>query len=241
MKPNPLKEITQEWVGWGELIGNLIKFCHAKRVVEIGVQYAETTIHLCEAVKTTKGFVNGFDMFGPVPDSAYENTSYGKLSKCLEKLKKHKLHVKLHQMDTRTEEFRQKMNELYSEKGIDLAFIDACHSYDGVLNDFEVVYPLLSRTGIIVFHDTYSHVGLRKFNTDLRTKYYDGTFDVIELPFGKSGKRTGLTILVKRSFMLTNTGIINFKHDPDMKAEEIYEYENKFLLDEIERAKPEND
>jgi predicted O-methyltransferase YrrM len=240
MEPKPLKEITKDYVHWGDLISKLAVFCHAKRIVEIGVQYADTTIHLCRAAKKVKGFVHGFDVFGPLPDTAYEEKSYGKLSKCLDRLKLHKKFFQLHQMDTRTDEFKEKINDLYKEKGIDLAFIDACHSYNGALNDFKIIYPFLSRTGIVVFHDTYSHVGLRKLNIDLRTKYYDGTFDVIELPFGKSVKRTGLTILVKRSFMDTNCGIINTSHDPEMKPEDIYEYENNYLLNEIKSSKLEN-
>ncbi len=108
MEPKPLKEITKDYVHWGDLISKLAVFCHAKRIVEIGVQYADTTIHLCRAAKKVKGFVHGFDVFGPLPDTAYEEKSYGKLSKCLDRLKLHKKFFQLHQMDTRTDEFKEK-------------------------------------------------------------------------------------------------------------------------------------
>ena len=51
---------------------------------------------------------------------------------------------------------------------------------------------------------------------------------------------SGLTILVKRSFMDTNCGIINTSHDPEMKPKDIYEYENNYLLNEIKSSKLEN-
>ena len=238
VKSAPLKELKHDFVHWGHLIGAFAAFTQAKTIVEIGVQQAKTTSHLCKAAKRYGGHVYGFDMFDPVPNSAYEKGSYGNLEQCHSTLKRYKDYYTLYKMDVRTDKFKKTLEKV-TNGNIDLAFIDACHSYNGALNDFKNVYPLLSKTGIVVFHDTYSHVGLRKLNVDLRTKYYDGTFDVIELPFGK--KRVGLTILVKRSYMFTNAGIINFDHDPDMKEEEVYKYENNFLLDEIKRSKPENE
>lgn len=38
---------------------------------------------------------------------------------------------------------------------IDLAFIDACHQSDVVLQDFNDLYPFVAHNGFIVLHDTY--------------------------------------------------------------------------------------
>ena len=228
-------------ISWGQLISSLGLFTYATTIVEIGVQRANSTKHFCEAMKKTHGFVYGYDTFEPVgayikkPGTRYGG-SFGSLEACTEALKEYD-NFKLTKINTHSPEFADILIQDLGHKKIDIAFIDACHSYDGAVKDLQTVYPLLARTGIIVFHDTYSHVGLRKLNIDLRTKLYDGTYDVIELPFGRGNKRLGLTIVVKRSFALTNTGILNIEHDEDMKREDIYDYENNFLLNEIEKAK----
>ena len=181
----------------------------------------------------------GYDIFKPFgayvkrPGTKFGG-SFGNFEECKRVLEPYN-NVKLTRTNTHNPAFIDILKKDLGDKTIDIAFIDACHSYDGALKDFQSVYPFMAKTGIIVFHDTYSHIGLRKLNIDLRTKFYDGTYDVIELPFGLSNKRVGLTILVKRSFAFTNAGIINTDHDKDMKHEEVYDYENNFLLNEIEK------
>ena len=50
----------------------------------------------------------------------------------------------------------------------------------------------------------------------LRTKYFDGTYDVVDLPFGKSDIRTqiGISLLVKRSFPLVDNSIFEICGSP---------------------------
>jgi len=40
-----------------------------------------------------------------------------------------------------------------AETGIDLLFIDGDHQYDGVMKDFENMFPLVNKGGIIIFDD----------------------------------------------------------------------------------------
>jgi hypothetical protein len=91
--------------------------------------------------------------------------------------------------------------------GIDFAFIDACHSYLGVSNDFFAIYPRLTPAGVIAFHDTLKIDGCRQFVFDLRTKYNDGTFDISDYPFGYGDRRCGVTLLTKRSYGVLPIGI----------------------------------
>ena len=115
---------------------------------------------------------------------------------------------------------------------IDFAFIDACHSYKGVTNDFQSVYPLLSKTGIIVLHDTLKIDGCREFVLDLRTKYYDGTYDIQDL-FGGNNDM-GLSILTKKQFPVIDINIdqicgsISSPNDIMDREKEIY---NKSIND----------
>jgi hypothetical protein len=106
--------------------------------------------------------------------------------------------------DTRSEKFPNLLKKKCPI--IDFAFIDGCHSYYGLKNDFEAVYPLLSSRGIIAFHDTLMIDGCREFMLDLRTKYNDGTFDIVDFPWG-GGSRVGVSLLVKRSYPEIKVGI----------------------------------
>jgi hypothetical protein len=104
-------------------------------------------------------------------------------------------------------DFELKLNNLLNKNPIDFAFIDADHSYIGIKNDFEVVYPRLSKQGIIAFHDSLIIDGCREFVFDLRTKYFDGTFDIVDFPFGYGKRKVGLTLLIKRSYPLVDREI----------------------------------
>ena len=62
------------------------------------------------------------------------------------------------------------------------------------------MYPLLSLNGIIAFHDTLRISGCREFIIDLRTNYYDGTYDIVNFPYGNGNRRVGVSLLVKRTY-----------------------------------------
>ena len=72
---------TSEMLPHGELISAYAKFCHARVIVEIGVQYGNTTSYLCEAAKRTDCKVYGYDFFPDVLD----NTLIDKYIKCNDK------------------------------------------------------------------------------------------------------------------------------------------------------------
>jgi len=211
---------------YADYLKSLCCFCNAKTIVEIGVQHGNTTLKLCEAAKFTNGCVYGYDYFEPI--GAYGDMGLNKEN--IENLLKSKYNSSLFKI-TKTNTFLDSFSELLktdTSGSIDFAFIDGCHSYNGITNDFLKVYPLLSETGIIAFHDTYSHTGCRLFVIDLYTKYNDGTFDVINLPFGGGRERYGLTILVKRSYPLYKAGIIYENHDLNIKKEDVYNIERNW-------------
>ena len=47
----------------GEFLSMICKFGYYQHIVEIGVQFGDTTVHLCEAAKMTNGKVFGYDFF----------------------------------------------------------------------------------------------------------------------------------------------------------------------------------
>ena len=99
------------------------------------------------------------------------------------------------------------------------------------------IYPLLGDDGIIAFHDTHTHIGLRKFVIDLYEDLNDGTFDIINLPFGHQEQRDGLTLLSKRSYPNTNKGITVSTHDPEMVDKDVYKLENSWYDSELNKRK----
>jgi predicted O-methyltransferase YrrM len=176
----------------------IIKYIGAKTIVEIGVAWGSTTKYLCEGAKETGGHVYGFDIWSTHGLNNQFNTIGGK-DKVEEHLKNHGLdNYTLTQIDSFSQEFKELLPKMCPK--IDFCFIDGCHSYDGVKNDFELVYPLLSDGGVIVFDDTTWIDGTREFTLDLRTKYNDGTFDLVDLPRKLHGPNLfGQSFLFKRN------------------------------------------
>jgi len=71
------------------------------------------------------------------------------------------------------------ISEVYSQvEPLDFLFIDGNHSYESVLCDFLLYYPLVKEQGIIAFHDTAmseDNVGVPKLITEIQTgKFTNG-------------------------------------------------------------------
>jgi hypothetical protein len=231
-----LKTLNTDVCSWSKFMSIFCQFCHYKTLVELGVQCGDTTLMLCEAAKLTEGKVFGYDFFEPI--GAYsEGAGIGIDKKYVEDLLSKKYDsslFKITKIDTNSNEFYNLLKNDTNGK-IDFAFIDASHSYSGVRNDFSKVYPLLTEEGSIAIHDTYSHVGLRKFVLDLYQELNDNTFDIINLPYGRGNYRYGLTILTKRSYPLYKSGIIRGGHDPLMSCNDVYQKEQEWYLKQIKK------
>lgn len=209
------------------IFDGLISFNKYKVIVEIGVAGAHTTRYLCEFAEKNDGFVYGFDIWERHGLKKQFKSSRFKLEKADELLKSYNLsNYELIKVDTTTKEFEDILKEKCPV--IDLAFIDGCHSYQGVKNDFDIVYPLLDSLGTIVFHDTLRIDGAREFMIDLRTIYFDGTFDIIDMPWGNLKRRVGISILKKRMYpTIKNLKIDEICGSPS-KPKAIYEKERKW-------------
>ena len=214
-------------------IESLITLTKAKACVEIGVAYGDSTVILCKAAKQVGGFVYGFDVWEKWGLNKQAKV-YGSMEIAIKKLRAAKLNnFHLTKIDTYGERefFISELKRLCSN-GIDFAFIDACHSYRGIKNDFSAVYPMLTKTGIIVFHDTLMIDGCREFILDLRTKFNDGSFDIIDFPFGKNEMRCGISVLVKRSYSIIDNPIKQIAGSIST-PKEIEEREVEWLNDEL--------
>ena len=225
----------------GPLLESLVYLNQAKVIVEVGVAEAKSTDWLCRGAKLRGGFVYGYDLW----DTHGLNNQFKHWSskeKCEAYLtSKGHTNFELTKINSRTPEFAELIKTKHPV--IDLAFIDGCHSYDGIKNDFDAIYPQLSATGVIVFHDTMSIDGCREFMIDLRTKYNDGTFDLVTFPYGSMfysdgnvvDRRTGVSVLVKRGFAVIPQAI-DEQCNLDEHFNDIYVKEEEWYDAELKRA-----
>jgi len=206
---------------------SIINFNRYKTIVEVGVHMGHTTRYLCEAALKNDGFVYGFDIWGT---NKYQRKQVTSKKEVDEYLKSFKLNnYELIHIDTANKKFK----EIIEKKCpiIDFAFIDGDHTYSGLKNDFDIVYPLLNKFGAIAFHDTLKIDGCREFMIDLRTIYNDGTFDIIDLPWGNKARRVGISLLVKRVYPIIDMKIDQVVGSPS-SPEKIYEKEQNWYQNE---------
>lgn len=184
---------------YSHLLESLILLNNYKNIIEIGVNAGDTTITLCQAAKKVEGHVYGFDMwdnhglFNQFKQSGNKKEVENKLKNAGYN------NFTLYQKNTFDSDFSDFITSKVPHP-YDLVFIDGCHSYKGCLNDFKSVYKNLSTIGSIIFHDTQRIDGCREFILDLRTKYNDGTFDIIDFHGGYKERQMGISILTKRQF-----------------------------------------
>jgi hypothetical protein len=225
----------------GPLLESLVYLNQAKVIVEVGVAEAKSTDWLCRGAKLRNGFVYGYDLWD-THGLMNQFQHWSSKEKCEEYLRnKGHNNFELTKINSRTPEFAELIKTKHPV--IDLAFIDGCHSYDGIKNDFDAIYPQLSECGVIVFHDTMSIDGCREFMIDLRTKFWDGTFDLITFPWGSMfysdgnvvNRRTGISVLAKRSFATLDLPI-DEQCNLDEHFNDIYVKEEEWYEAELKRA-----
>lgn len=186
------KQCSEEY---GSLLQQLIYFNRYKTIIEIGVACGTTTLYLCKGCSINNGKVFGFDIWAKHGKWNQFDPISTKKDVCDYLDSNGITNYEMIVQDTKDFNF----NNILDKIGIiDFAFIDGDHSYDGVKNDFDKIYPRISDNGMIVFHDTLAIDGCREFMLDLRSKYNDGTFDIIDFPYGNIHRRVGVSILMKR-------------------------------------------
>ena len=225
----------------GPLLESLVYLNQAQVIVEVGVAEAKSTDWLCRGAKLRGGKVYGYDLWDTHGvNNQFEHWSSKEKCETYLQSKGH-TNFELTKINSRTPEFAELIK--IKHPSIDLAYIDGCHSYDGIKNDFDIIYPLLSECGVIVFHDTLKIDGCREFMIDLRTKLWDGTYDLITFPWGSMfysdgnvvNRRTGISVLTKRSFATLDLPI-DEQCNLDEHFNDIYVKEEEWYDAELKRA-----
>jgi hypothetical protein len=225
----------------GPLLESLVYLNQAQVIVEVGVAEAKSTDWLCRGAKLRGGKVYGYDLWDTHGlNNQFEHWSSKEKCETYLQSKGH-TNFELTKINSRTPEFAELIKTKHPS--IDLAYIDGCHSYDGIKNDFDIIYPLLSECGVIVFHDTLKIDGCREFMIDLRTKFFDGTYDLITFPWGSMfysdgnvvNRRTGISVLAKRSFATLDLPI-DEQCNLDEHFNDIYVKEEEWYEKELKKA-----
>jgi predicted O-methyltransferase YrrM len=147
---------TIGYPGWGliyQMLLNALSWERPNTVVETGTNWGCSTIVLAQAVKDSVGggHVHSVDISPEFLDKADANLRDAGL----------RAYVTLHQGDS----LAVLPGILQSVDEVRIAFLDGAHDQDQAVGEFELILPKLSRTGLILFDNTY---GIREGDADER-------------------------------------------------------------------------
>jgi len=210
-----------------DFIHGIIRLKRPTIAIEIGVAYGGMACSIHSALAHNMSdtgipaWYTGFDLW----DTHGINDQFQQMGSAEEvtvKLTDIGNNFALVRINTQTEQqrFRDELAYRFTN-GIDFAFIDGCHSYDGIKNDFFNVWPYMAPDGIVAFHDTAVIDGCREFIADLRI-HNNGSYDVSDYPYGSNDRNCGITVITKPGF--SNVKIDELCGSPST-PEEIYNKE----------------
>ncbi len=149
----PVKELIKDVPGWlsdeeGEALYELARACTGKGViVEIGSWKGKSTI--CLGLGSRAG--NGVRIFAVDPHADYR---HGEFKENIER-------AGIADLVTPVKGLSQQMADGFDEP-IELIFVDGSHEEELVREDFDKWVPKVVEGGIVAFHDTTWHDGVRR-------------------------------------------------------------------------------
>jgi predicted O-methyltransferase YrrM len=137
---------TIGYPGWGVIYHLLLAHLDRGRyevIIETGTNWGCTTIVLAQALVDAgcKGRVITFEIDAVNADKARANVSAAGLSD----------RVEMHVGDSKA----LIKSTLRNEGGLRVAFLDASHLYEDVLEEFELILPKLTADAMVMFDNTY--------------------------------------------------------------------------------------
>jgi MMP 1-O-methyltransferase len=149
----PVKELIKDVPGWlsdeeGEALYELARACTGRGViVEIGSWKGKSTI--CLGLGSRAG--NSVEIFAVDPHADYR---HGEFKENIER-------AGIADLVTPVKGLSQTVVDGFREP-IELLFVDGSHEEDDVREDFEKWVPKVVEGGIVAFHDTTWHAGVRR-------------------------------------------------------------------------------
>jgi predicted O-methyltransferase YrrM len=121
-------------------------------VVEIGTLHGGTLWAWCRLASEEANIVS-IDLPGGAFGGGYGNEASDRLRSYARKSQQ----IHLMRADSHDLETLSLLQGILGGRSIDLLFIDADHTYNGVRRDFEMFSPMVSSSGVIAFHDVLPH------------------------------------------------------------------------------------
>ena len=149
----PVKELIKDVPGWlsdeeGEALYELARACSGRGViVEIGSWKGKSTICLGRGSRAG----NGVRIFAVDPHADYR---HGEFKENIDR-------AGLADLVTPVKGLSQEVVEDFDEP-IELLFVDGSHEEDDVRHDFDTWVPKVVEGGVVAFHDTTWHEGVRR-------------------------------------------------------------------------------
>jgi predicted O-methyltransferase YrrM len=142
-----------------------------KNIVEIGTAHGGN-LFLLTKIAQDGGKIISIDL----PNGDYGGGYFSRKQKVYKKFVSGSQQMFLVRDDSHKPTTLDQVREILSEQMIDLLFIDADHSYEGVKADFEMYSPLVRPGGIVAFHDIANDpnptYGVHKFWGEIKNKYH---------------------------------------------------------------------
>lgn len=141
-----------------------------KNVLEVGTAHGGNLFLLTKIAENT-GKIISIDLPGGEFGGGYfEQKKYVYENFATEKQK-----VFLFREDSHTQSVLRKVEDVLGGEKLDLLFIDADHTYEGVKKDFEMYSPLVRTGGIVAFHDIAKspaeNYGVEKFWNEIKDNF----------------------------------------------------------------------
>jgi predicted O-methyltransferase YrrM len=134
----------------GNFLKSLVELHCSKKILEIGVFRGFTSNKLIEASIINKGDYTGID------------------------IEDHRIEEIKEKFENTNSWFIQNNSLIVLEsfvkenKKFDFIFIDSFHSYEQVSNEFNFCKSIITKNGLIAFHDSILHEGVREFILELK-------------------------------------------------------------------------
>ena len=133
------------------LIG-LVSELHPLRVLEIGTRHGQTLMCWCRLAHPYATIVSV-----DLPDGPYGGGYPPDAGQVFGAYVQGQQDLTLIPADSHAPRTLQLVEGKFPASNIDFLFIDGDHSYDGVMNDYEMYGPLVRKGGLIAFHDIADH------------------------------------------------------------------------------------
>jgi len=163
-----------------------------ENILEIGT-YNGGTLYLWCKLATTDATIISLDLPGGNFGGGYNIKKISKFKKYNQSNQK----LFFLREDSHKKLSLKKVKDILKKNKLDILFIDADHTYQGVKKDFEMYSPLVKKNGFIIFHDIVLHdestnCKVNKFWTEIKKEY-----DYKEIVDNWNQRKAGLGILIK--------------------------------------------